>query len=132
MIDKLESLTNLEYLSIITRISRTCRADGLNLDAIYVGRPSPLGNPFTIGKLHDATNILEAYEEWLRSTICKTESSTAVALNNILNACVKLIQDSNAGIYLECWCPYGNPCHGDVIKRVLMELLWDMVPEELA
>lgn len=34
-------------------------------DAVYVGRPTALGNPFVIGKDGTREEVIEKYEEWL-------------------------------------------------------------------
>ncbi len=61
---------------------------------VYVGRPSPFGNPFR-GK-----GAIRLFEGYLRS------SPTLLALLPDLR-----------GKRLGCWCK-PKPCHGDVIARL--------------
>lgn len=68
---------------------------------VYIGRPSIWGNPYVIGKDGSREEVIAKYEEYL--------------LNNksLLDLLPTLM-----GKVLGCWC-YPNPCHGDVILRLL-------------
>lgn len=85
---------------------------------IYIGRPSPLGNPFT--HIRDKTTLakflaetredaVEKYSQWLGTT-----DRALAELLRIRN--LSLEHD----IELECWCAPLS-CHGDVIKKVIEE-----------
>jgi hypothetical protein len=88
---------------------------------IYIGRPSPLGNPFTAkdyGKGIPVASVEESiklYEIWLMDQI-KTNPSVRKALNEILN------QSAKEPVNLICWCAPG-PCHGDVIKKFINNIV---------
>lgn len=66
----------------------------------YIGRPSPWGNPFVIGKDGTREEVIEKYREWI--------------LNN-----PELLADlwSLRGRDLACWCA-PKACHGDVLLEL--------------
>lgn len=85
------------------------REPGVPMDAVYVGRPSKWGNPYTHLKTHSLAEIvvatkneaIAAYEAWLLD-------------NPALLASVKT---ELAGKDLVCWCA-PRPCHADVLLRI--------------
>jgi hypothetical protein len=88
------------------------RPEGLAPDAqvIYVGRPSPLGNPYRVGQHGTREEIIARYEKWL--------GTTDAALREL----IRLNEMDKAGrdLVLACWCA-PLPCHADVIKKVIEE-----------
>lgn len=91
------------------------------VDPIYIGRPSPLGNPFSHMsntkaefKVSSRDEAVYMYEVWLRSklNVDKTITSEMVKLFNIYK--------SSGELNLVCWC-YPNRCHGDIIKKLILE-----------
>ena len=83
----------------------------------YVGRPSPLGNPFSHRRDTLAEKVLptrdasvHAYELWLRKRIDAGDVEVLKALDAI-----------QEGDVLLCWCTPLS-CHGDRIIKVLREL----------
>ena len=82
----------------------------------YIGRPSPLGNPFRVGE-YSREESLELYDKWLEEKINQGDRV-------ILTALAHLAKLSQQGIIvnLVCWCK-PLPCHGDIIKRILEEII---------
>lgn len=79
---------------------------------MYVGRPSPLGNPFVIGKDGNRAQVVAKYREWLGAK--SKEPAIAKELS-------KLKQLAKQGsLELVCWCA-PLACHADVIKEFLLE-----------
>lgn len=77
------------------------KRDGWNSpNHAYIGRPSPWGNPFMIGKDGTREEVIEKYREWI--------------LNN-----PKLQADlwTLRGRDLACWCS-PKACHGDVLLEL--------------
>lgn len=71
--------------------------------AIYVGRPSQWGNPFT-GE--QAVLCFEIYlRVWKRQDYFSCENYLAPL----------------RGHDLACWCPLDKPCHADVLLRLANE-----------
>lgn len=79
---------------------------------VYVGRPSPLGNPFKPTK-RGIGETLEKYEEWL-----KLQIERMLPAYNELERIRRL--SAEADVNLVCWCA-PSPCHADVIKRCIDE-----------
>ena len=81
----------------------------------YIGRGSPLGNPFKVGPLSRHQAIV-MYEDWLKKRIQEQDTAVCRALNAIGHAAM------DGPVKLLCFCA-PKPCHGDVIKRVVLEAL---------
>ena len=88
-------------------------------EGIYIGRPTPLGNPYT-AKLHGlgqhVATVEESiwrYEEWLAKRIVMNDRMVCDALNDIYESALK------KPTTLVCWCA-PNPCHGDIIRKVII------------
>jgi hypothetical protein len=83
----------------------------------YIGRPSPLGNPYLLSPGAPASSRRDAitlYEKWLRERI-------QLGDREVLDELAVLILSARVGpICLQCFC-YPLPCHGDVIARVIQE-----------
>ncbi|CAN5598408.1 DUF4326 domain-containing protein [soil metagenome] len=76
-------------------------------EAIYVGRPTVWGNPYTVGaKLLNgdtltAEKAVALYEQHLRENFDERH-----------------IRRSLGGHDLACWCELDQPCHADVLLRI--------------
>lgn len=71
---------------------------------VYIGRPSPWGNPFQIGEHGSRAEVIERYRAYLWERI-KKEGAPLIKKLAALD-----------GKVLGCWCSPA-PCHGDVIAR---------------
>jgi hypothetical protein len=69
--------------------------------AVYVGRPTPFGNPFRIGVDGTRAEVVARYETWL---LAQPEL-------------VERVRMELSGRDLACWCA-PKPCHADVLLRV--------------
>lgn len=78
--------------------------DGMPKGAVYIGRPSKWGNPFTIGKDGTRAQVIQKYREWL------SQNPQLIA-----DAKKQLI-----GKDLVCFCSPAA-CHGDVLLEVANE-----------
>lgn len=72
---------------------------------VYIGRPSKWGNPFEIGKDGGRAEVIEKYEEYIRSN------------PRLLDALPELKDKT-----LACWCA-PKACHGDVLVKLVKELV---------
>lgn len=72
--------------------------------AVYIGRGSPYGNPYRIGKDGNRDEVISKYETYLRS-------------NPALQA---LVLSRLKGKNLSCYCS-PKPCHGDVLIKFICE-----------
>lgn len=75
----------------------------------FIGRPSPLGNPYKISKNVNREEAIKKYRAWLWDRIKKKDEKVVSELRKIKQAAI----DGN--VYLICYCS-PLPCHGDVIK----------------
>ena len=71
-------------------------------NAVYIGRPSKFGNPFSIGIDGNRTQVIQQYKEYFYAN----EELQKAAIAEL------------TGHDLECWCA-PLACHGDVIKEFL-------------
>lgn len=69
--------------------------------AVYIGRPSPWGNPFSIGKDGTREEVIEKYREWVLQR----------------ELFVEQIKEELQGCDLICWC-YPKSCHGEVLLEI--------------
>lgn len=74
---------------------------------VYIGRPSKWGNPYVIGPDGTREEVIQKYEEHIRSS------------KILMRALPSL-----AGKTLGCWC-HPKPCHGDVLIKILKEMGYD-------
>jgi Domain of unknown function (DUF4326) len=81
----------------------------------YVGRPSPLGNPFKLEHESDRDAVIARYEVWLRERIAARDQRVCDELNRLY----VIARDTNL-LELVCWCA-PKRCHAEVIRKVLLE-----------
>jgi len=69
---------------------------------VYIGRPGPWGNPYTIGKDGNRDTVIKKYRDYL---------------NNNPDL-ITLAKDELKGKVLGCWC---SPlaCHGDILLEIV-------------
>ena len=77
----------------------------------YIGRPSPLGNPYPITLLDDRDFVCDLYDLWFLEHI--NDKMVKVELNRLLD-----IAKSKGKLNLGCYCA-PKRCHGDTIARWL-------------
>ena len=82
--------------------------------AIYIGRSSPLNNPFKMSKTVDREEMLARYAAWLDAQITEPASAAACEM-----ARLHAILEERGELTLVCWCA-PLPCHGDVIRERLL------------
>lgn len=73
----------------------------------YIGRPSPLGNPFPINKQVSRRRSIDAFREHLPTLRADTKEWIEIAK-------MKCLYERDHDIDLVCWCD-PKPCHGEVI-----------------
>jgi hypothetical protein len=72
--------------------------------SVYVGRPSPFGNPFKLDAEADRADVIARFERW-------------IAGQPVLRARVRT---ELRGKTLVCWCA-PKACHADVLLRIANE-----------
>lgn len=90
--------------------------------AEYIGRGSPLGNPFVIGIHGDRDAVCDQYEKWFRAEIERGNPAILAELR-------RLYQIARAGdLILGCYCA-PRRCHGETIAEFLNSMQTE-APEE--
>lgn len=72
---------------------------------VYIGRPTPWGNPWVLGRHGGREEVIEMFRTWWYSEINAPMRAHAL----------EVIPD---GAVLGCWCK-PKRCHGDVIAEFL-------------
>lgn len=83
---------------------------------VYIGRGSPLGNPWPISPGFPRRAVIELYRGWLQTMIEIKNPKVIEALDEIA------LRASTGGVDLVCFCA-PSPCHGDVIKEIIITKL---------
>jgi ribA/ribD-fused uncharacterized protein len=89
------------------------------MEGEYIGRGSPLGNPFPIGTtVNDSREaVIGRYRIYLADAINRNEPKIIDELNRLGN-----IAMDTGELRLQCFC-YPKQCHGDIIKQVLLKAI---------
>lgn len=82
----------------------------------YIGRGSPLGNPFKIEGQFTRSKVIELYETRLQQWIEDGNPVVLAELNRLAEIAMQ------RPLSLVCFCK-PQACHGDIIKRVLCEAI---------
>jgi len=93
---------------------------------VYIGRPTPVSNPFT--HLKDTTapykvdtrdQAIDLYRPWFKKQLLSNSTSTFSYMIQ------KIISMAASGdVNLVCWC-HPNKCHGEIIKEYVEKVLND-------
>ena len=88
----------------------------------YIGRGSPLGNPWPITDSDPRDAVIDRYKIWLIQQIQQKNQ-------RVINELDRLAQLALQGpVHLQCFCA-PRRCHGDVIKQVITEAIQDAYPQ---
>ena len=99
-------------LQVVNRTGKTIHGS-----AEYIGRPSPLGNPFKVGPC-TRDEAVEMYRQWLRHEWTLGEHSPA---RRELIRLAKLYKD-RGHLKLMCYCA-PQRCHGDIVAEAITGIL---------
>ena len=84
--------------------------------AIYVGRPGPLGNPFSASE-HGRLEAIALYKQWLQLQYLTGNKAVIDALIGLAKILYK-----DKEITLSCWCA-PEPCHADIIGLAIRNMI---------
>ena len=97
-------------MSIIIKNKRTYQSIGE-----YIGRPSPLGNPFVIGRDGTRDEVVAKYRKWLiNEWFTHQNGEPALELRRLIDE-----YTLNNELTLICWCA-PQLCHGDVLRQAIL------------
>lgn len=80
---------------------------------IYIGRPSPLGNPFIMRSEEDRHNVVEQYRNAL---YFRPDLLPEGALEAVQELCLR--HHKGETLKLGCYCS-PKECHGDILKEYI-------------
>ena len=87
--------------------------------AVYVGRPTVLGNPYPLAKdasPEERARVIRQYREWLEAMLSNPSSEQARVFAGLRARALE------GDLTLVCWCK-PLACHADVIADLLRESL---------
>lgn len=102
------------------------RAKGWRMppNTVKVSRPSIWGNPFTVVDCREAgyrgtdaelsAHCVNAFRGWLAGSDRDWMGPQSEAAREAILARLPELRGKN----LACWCPYGCPCHADVLLEI--------------
>ena len=110
-----------EHITVVNRYKNTGGG------GIFIGRPSPLGNPFShldnvakhVTKVATREEAVAHYAEWLDEKIASRDPDVIRELNRLL------WMARDGPIKLVCFCA-PKSCHGDVIRERLFQRLSEL------
>jgi len=82
---------------------------------IYIGRPSPLGNPYKIGRDGTRKEVIEKYDAWLQSELKKKRSRARQAIEMM-----RMQYEAGQKLILICWCA-PKRCHGHIVRDTVVK-----------
>ena len=82
----------------------------------YIDRPSPLGNPFAIGRDGTRAEVIIKYREWLADHWFSAGNTHPAKRE--LQRLIDLYEE-HGKLTLVCWCA-PLACHGDVISQAII------------
>lgn len=96
------------------RILNKYKEDTRHRDCIYIGRGSPLGNPFPISQFSNRVDVIELHKQWI---VYQLRNDNMLVIDTL-----RTLKEYND---LACYC---SPCacHGDTIKEIML-FIWKYV-----
>lgn len=85
-------------------------------DTVNVSRPGPYGNPFIVGRNGTAEECVGKFRDaWERALVLARMEPRSPPMP--FNGPVFL--GPLIGKNLACWCPLDQPCHADVLLKIV-------------
>ena len=85
------------------------RVHGVPKGAVYVGRPSKFGNPFTIGRDGSREEVIQKFEAWLFVVDENSSPPMLITIDDL---------HSLRGKDLVCWCA-PEACHAQILMKYI-------------
>lgn len=104
-----------EGMVCIRVVNRHHRSTGHAVE--YVGRGTPLGNPWAVTREVPRPVALARYADWLRRMVRQRDLGVMAELDR-LTARARAAAQRGEALLLECSCAPA-PCHADLIRRAL-------------
>lgn len=82
----------------------------------YIGRGSPLGNPFVIGKDGTREEVVDKYRTWIFNKLENNKRPIVEEIGRLYE-----LWQKQGELKLLCWCS-PELCHGNIIKMILEDI----------
>ena len=92
----------------------------------YIGRPSPLGNPFVVGRDGTREEVIGKFRRYVWTEIQSEKGPVVEAINGLTERAMK-----GEAIVLRCWCT-PLACHGEVIVQCIAWAVRELMKENAA
>ena len=86
-----------------------------NVIPVYVGRPSPLGNPFSEKTEGSREAAISAFRPWLREVMQDSAHPATEQLELL-----RRLHSEGYVVVLLCWCE-PLPCHARVVRDAILD-----------
>lgn len=100
----------MQFRVINKHLDKTCVEGG---ERVYIGRPSPLGNPFVLKQHGTRDQVIAKFRDHL---VAQLEAGNPEIVNELARI---LRLGEQRPVELACFCQPAA-CHGDVIREVLL------------
>lgn len=87
--------------------------------AWYVGRPSPLGNPYRVEAESQRDGAIAKYKTHLALRATEATYGCRSTVTDELDFLIRVIETARRDVYLLCWCPSNKGCHCDALCDLL-------------
>lgn len=95
---------------VVGRVSKGGRGE-------YVGRPTPLGNPFRLEEESQRKKVVGLYRKWFEEKLAEGDATVVAELERLAR-----LAERQAELRLTCWCA-PKLCHAEVVAEALRERL---------
>lgn len=109
-VSAIRTLTSRGVMIYIIHSRDRAKYEG-KMPCVYVGRGSPLGNPYRIGAAGTRPEVINLYRQWLEQAM-----QYNVDVTDALLEIEKLSDKGN--VALVCWCA-PKECHASVIRDIV-------------
>lgn len=93
-------------------------------DYIYIPiyRPHPLGNPYVLTKEEQRNDVIEKFKNNFDLLYSEKEEFKK-AIDDVI-----IILSKGQNVAMECYCK-PKPCHGDIIKEKILEMMKNKISD---
>jgi len=114
------SSVNLEPLVMPLRIQlRRTKGWRMPENTIKVDRSTHLGNPFIVGKHGTVKECIDLFKYLLGGYQCFSVDKECVDRQRRFIQYLQMHKDELKGKNLACWCKESQPCHADILIKIL-------------
>ncbi len=99
----------MKHEKLLIKVARK----GQGLEGVYVGRPTPLGNPFRLLREEDRDEVVARYATWLKEQVRQGNPAVVQTLGELYRRLKR-----QGTLTLVCFCA-PRRCHAEIIAEHL-------------